>query len=68
MNTDLRKKTKNDLEKDFFKLMKKAGFRKTIENVRKHGDIKVASTTKKGETIWCQKQTIKLKSFSHKIY
>ena len=55
MNTKLRQNTKNNIEKDFFKLIYYAVFQKTVENLRKNRTIK-------------PKTTDILQGFSQKIY
>ena len=43
MNNELREKTKTDFEKDFFKLISNSVFKKTMENVREHRNIKLVT-------------------------
>ena len=67
MNTDLRKKAKNDLEEDFFKLINTGVFRKTMVNVRKHRDIKLVTIERRRNYLMSEPVII-LQSFSQNIY
>ena len=44
MNNHLIQAAKNDFKEDFLKLMNNQVFRKTMENVREHWDIKLIRT------------------------
>ena len=44
MKRELRKKTKIDFKKDFFKLMNDAVLGETMKNVKNHRDIKLLTT------------------------
>ena len=68
LNTDLRKKAKNYFEKDFFKLIDNAVFGKTMENMRKHRDIKLATTGRRRNCFVSEPNYHTTKFFSQKTY
>ena len=67
MNAELRKQAKNDFEKDFFKLMNNSIFGKTMENVRKHRDIKLVITDKRRNQLISEPNYHTTKYFSENI-
>ena len=67
MNTELRKKAKNNFESDFLKLMNNSVFGKTMENVRKHRDIKLVTTDKRRNQLVSESNYWTIKSFSENL-
>ena len=67
MNTELRKQAKNDFEKDFFNLINNSVFGKNMENVRKHRDIKLATTDKRGNQLVSEPSYYTTKWFSENL-
>ena len=67
MNTKLRKEAKNDFKKDFFKLMNNSVFGNTVENVRKHRDIKLVTTDEKNNKLVSEPNYHTTKCFSENL-
>ena len=67
MDAELRRKAKNDFQKDFFKLMNNSVFGKTMENLGKHRDIKFV-TPKGRRSHSGQSLPITQQNVFHKIY
>ena len=67
MSTKLRKEAKNGFEKDFFKSVNNSVFGKTMENVRKHRDIKMATTDKKRNKLVSEPNYHTTKRFSENL-
>ena len=67
LNAKLRKEAKNDFEKDFFKLMNNSVFGKTMKNVRKHGDIKLATADEKRNKLVSEPNYHTTKRFSENL-
>ena len=55
------------MEKDFFKLMNNSIFRKTMENVRKHRDIKLVTTDKRRNQLLSEPNYRTIKWFSEDL-
>ena len=68
MNTELRKQAKMILKKTFTnKLMNNDVFGKTVENVRKHRDIKLVTTDKRRNQLVSEPNYHTTKWFSEKL-
>ena len=67
INTKLRKEAKSEFEKDFIKLMNNSVFGKTMENVRKHRDIKLVTTDEKRNKLVSEPNYQTIKQFSENL-
>ena len=67
MDTGLRKKARNEFEKDFFKPMNDSVFGKTMENLRNQRDIKLVTSDKRRKRLTSEPNYHSHKSFSEHL-
>ena len=67
MNTELRKKAKNEFEQNVFKLLNNSVFGKTMENVRNHRDTKLATSDKRRKRLVSEPNYHSHKDFSYHL-
>ena len=67
MNTKKKMEAKNEFEKNFFKLMINSVFGKTMENLRKHRDIKLMATDEKRSKLVSEPNYHTTKRFSENL-
>ncbi|XP_033729639.1 uncharacterized protein LOC117318793 [Pecten maximus] len=63
-NTEKRKQSRNNFEKDFYKLMNNSVFGKTMENLRKRMDVKLVNSEKKAVKLTCKPTFHEFRIFS----
>ena len=64
MNTEVRKNAKNEFDKNFFTLVNKSVFGKTMENVRNHRDIILVTSNKRRKRLVSEPNYYSQKKFS----
>ena len=67
MNTDIRKKSKNDFANNMFMLMNNAVFGKTMAGVRKHRYIKLVTTERRRNYLVSKSNNHKTKFFTGNV-
>ena len=64
LNTELRKNVKNKFEKNFLNIMNNSVFGKTMENIRNHIDIKLATSEKRRKRLVSEPNYYSCEKFS----